>query len=150
MNRVEPYPLWLGHAGEGRDFRGVFDAGIEAVVQVAAEEQPPRPPRDLICCHFPLLDGTGNRSVLVALAIRTVATFLEMRLPTLLLCGGGVSRSPAIAAAALSLIYGKPLEDCLQEIVSHHPSDVSPGFWGEVAGVLGEFLENENKRRAEG
>ena len=31
MNQVIPYKLWVGHAGDGRDFRRLLDAGIEAV-----------------------------------------------------------------------------------------------------------------------
>ena len=65
--------------GEGRDFRQIFDAGIEALVHVAVEEPPPQPPRELISCHFPLVDGAGNRSTLLSLAIHTVATLVKVR-----------------------------------------------------------------------
>ncbi len=41
MNQVESLPLWLGHAGEGRDFRRIFDAGIEALVHLAVEDSTP-------------------------------------------------------------------------------------------------------------
>ena len=62
MNQFLPYALWLGHSGEGRDFKRIYDAGIKALVQLAAEEPPPQPPRDLIVCHVPLLDGSGHES----------------------------------------------------------------------------------------
>ena len=44
MRQVQPHALWLGHAGDGRDFRAVLDVGIKAVVQLkkrkrATEEQ---------------------------------------------------------------------------------------------------------------
>jgi len=38
MNQILPYPLWLGHAGEGRDFTKIFDLGVKVLVQLAAEE----------------------------------------------------------------------------------------------------------------
>ena len=136
MNRIGSLPVWIGHAGEGRDFREVFDAGIEAIVQVAAEESPPQPPRALICCHFPLTDGAGNRSDLLALAIRTTATLIKIHVPTLVLCSEGSSRSPVIAAAALALAHGEPAEDWLARVVHNHPCDVSPGLWNDVRRIL--------------
>ena len=136
MNQVLPYSLWLGHAGDSRDFRRMLDAGIEALVQLAAEEPPSQAPRELICCRFPLLDGSGNRSELVSLAVRTVATLLEMKVPTLVCCGAGMSRSPAVAAAALALIHQESPEAWLKRVADHHPSDVSPGLWQEVRAVL--------------
>lgn len=136
MNQIVPYPLWLGHADSSRDFRAMLDQGIEALVQVAMEVPAPQPPREIVCCHFPLLDGTGNRSELIYLAFSTLATLIKMRLPTLVTCDGGVSRSPAIAAAALAMVLREPPEDCLSRIVQHHPSDVSPGLWSEITRLL--------------
>jgi hypothetical protein len=136
MNQIVPYPLWLGHASEGRDFRAIFDADIRALVQIAAEEKPPQPPRELICCHFPLTSGSGNNSTVLGLAIRTVSALLKMQAPTLVSSGAGACRAPAVAAAALALLTGESIERCLERVVEHHPSDVSPGFWSEVAGIL--------------
>jgi protein-tyrosine phosphatase len=136
MNQIKPYALWIGHAGEGRDFRLIFDSGIQALVQLAAEELPPQPPRELICCHFPLLDGTGNSASLLSLAIETVAALLRTHVPTLVSCGAGMSRGPAVAAAALALVHREPPEECLERVVSYHPSDVLPGFWSDVTGIL--------------
>jgi protein-tyrosine phosphatase len=136
MNQIKPYALWVGHAGEGRDFRQVFDVGIKALVQLAAEELPSQPPRDLIFCRFPLIDGTGNQSELLSLAISTVAQLLQRHLPTLVSCGAGMSRAPAISAAALAVVHRESPEECLERVVRQHPSDVSPGLWTEVTGVL--------------
>jgi hypothetical protein len=136
MNQVLPHLLWLGHAGEAGDFRHVFEADIKAIVEVAMEEVPSQPPRELIYCRFPLLDGAGNDAKLLSLAINTVANLLEGRVPTLVCCGSGLSRSPAIAAAALSMVFQDAPEECLKQIVQHHHSDVSPGLWNEVMGFL--------------
>jgi hypothetical protein len=136
MNQVQPHSLWLGHAGEGRDFRAVFDAGIKALVQLAVEEPPPQPPRELIACHFPLLDSAGNSPDLLLLTINTVATLLRMHIPTLVSCNYGMSRAPAVAAAALAMLYQQPPQDWLERVLEHHPGDVSPGFWNEIVGVL--------------
>ena len=94
-----------------------------------------QPPRELIYCRFPLLDGSGNRCELLSVAVRTVATLLEMKIPTLLCCGAGMSRSPAIAAAALARITQESPETWLKRVADQHPSDVSPGLWQEVRAV---------------
>lgn len=136
MNQVVPYPLWIGHAGEGRDFRAIFDQGIRAVVDLALEEVPVQTPRELISVRYPLLDGTGNRADMLFLAISTVATLLKMNIPTLVVCGAGMSRAPAIGAAALALVHQQKPEECLQLVAKHHAHDISPGFWKEVLAAL--------------
>ena len=62
MNQIHPFPIWIGHGGEGHDFNHILDAGIEAVVELAMEEPSFPTRRDLIACRFPLLDGMGNRT----------------------------------------------------------------------------------------
>jgi hypothetical protein len=136
MRQILPYSLWIGHAGDGRDFRTVFDAGIKAVVQLAAEEPALPLPRDLVYCRFPLKDGPGNDANQVYLAATTVANLLERRVPVLVCCGGGMSRSPTIAAAALAMVYQESPENCLKKIAADHPADVDPGLWNEVKSLL--------------
>ncbi len=147
MNQITPFRLWIGHSGEERDFRRLFDAGIRAVVELAVEVPPSGPPREMIACRFPLLDGSGNDPVIVGLAIRTVAELMRAQIPALLSCDGGVSRSPAVAAAALSLAHGQSPADCLKQIAAHHSCDVSPALWDEVTALLGT-LSASNAPRA--
>jgi hypothetical protein len=141
MNQIVPYDLWVGHAGDARGFKELFDLGIQAVVQIAAEEAPLQPPRDLIVCRFPLDDGSGNRPEIVGLAARCVATLVKSDTPTLVCCGAGMSRSPAIAAAALYLLRHGSLEECLLAVTRLHPADVSPAFWKDVRSVMARSLE---------
>jgi protein-tyrosine phosphatase len=136
MNQILPYPLWLGHAGEGRDFQKIFDLGVKVLIQLAAEEPSLQTPRELVFCRFPLLDGSGNRAELLFLAVSTVASLIKMRVPTLVACGAGISRCPAVAAAALSMIYHEPPESYLEKVLEHHHADVSPGFWKEITSLL--------------
>lgn len=132
MKQITPYPVWLGHAGDGRAFREQFDLGIKAIVQLAAEEAPIQPPRDLVLLRFPLLDGTGNDPEILGLAIRSVAALIQKRIPTLVCCGAEMSRSPAIVAAALALAQQAALDECLETVTSGRPVDVSSGLWAEV------------------
>jgi protein-tyrosine phosphatase len=138
MRQILPHPLWLGHAGDGRDFRLILDTGIQAVVQLAAEEPVLELPRDLIYCRFPLVDGPGNDWKALQLAVTTVANLLEKETPTLVVCGAGLSRSPAIAAAALALAFGKSPDECLKQVAEHFPADVAPAMWEEIKKVMKE------------
>ena len=136
MRQIQPHLLWLGHANDGRDYRLVLDTGIQAIVQVAAEEPALQPPREILYFRIPLVDGPGNDLKHLYLAATTVANLLEKRIPTLVCCGAGLSRSPAIAAAALYMVYQENLDDCLKQVAKHHPADVAPGFWNDVKGLL--------------
>jgi hypothetical protein len=136
MDQILPYPLWVGHAGDGRDFRMLFDVGIRALVQVAIEEAPLQPPRELMYCRFPLIDGIDNQPEVLSLALATAAELIKNHVPTLVCCSAGMSRAPLVAAAGLNLAHGEPLEACLQEVAQHHRCDVSPGLWSEVRATL--------------
>ncbi len=133
MHQIPPYSLWLGHAGDARDLRQLYDAGIRARVELAAEEAPAAAPHDLITCRFPLVDGSGNDLAIVALALHTIARLLKLNVPTLVCCGGGLSRSPAFVAGALAYLSGERAEDCLQRVLAHRPADVLPALWHDVS-----------------
>jgi protein-tyrosine phosphatase len=136
MTQIPPYSLWLGHSGDGRDYATLFEAGIQALVHAAIEDPPDCPPRDFIYVRIPLLDGTGNDSRRLRVAVRIVVELLDRGEPTLLYCGAGMSRSPALAAAAMSQIGRGSVEDCLQYIAGYRRVDVSPGFWNELKSSL--------------
>lgn len=136
MRRVAPYDLWIGHAGDARNLRAVLDAGIAALVDLAAAEPPISVTRDLVYCRFPLVDGPGNSSWLLRLAVDTTAALLRARTPTLVCCGAGMSRSPAIAAAAVAVVTGQPPEACLEELAAGGPCDVASGLWKSIKDLL--------------
>ncbi len=143
MNHIKPYHAWIGHAGEGDAFKQLFQEGIRAVIQLALEETPAQPPRELIFLRFPLVDGSGNSRALLSLAIHSVALLLRQHVP-LLVCGGaGNSRSPSILAAALALVHQQPLEQCLEHIASCHKVDVSPAVWADVREVFKTLVKKE-------
>jgi len=134
MKQILDLPLWLGHAGDGRDYRQMLDAGIQAIVQLAAEEAALSPPRELLYLRFPLLDGEGNPPAILDLAVRTTAQLIAARMPTLICCSGGMSRSPVIAAAALALsgAWADDTEGCLARLAESHPVDVTPALWRAI------------------
>jgi protein-tyrosine phosphatase len=136
MNQIQPYLLHVGHMGDAQDFKGLFDEGIRAVVQLAWEDAPLMLPRELIICRFPLTDGPGNRPELIRLAIATVVHLLREQVNTLVCCDSGVSRAPAIAAAALARFTLKPLSECLQEVTRHRHADVHPALYEHIDGIM--------------
>jgi hypothetical protein len=133
---ILPGALWIGHAGDVRDVRALHEAGIRAVVQLAAEEPTGPFPRDLSPCRFPLWDGPGNPRGWLKLAVGTVAGLIEAGVPTLVGCGVGLSRSPAVAAAALALVRSGTPDEWLDRIARDHPLDVSPGLWGDIRRIV--------------
>lgn len=132
MREIIPGLLWIGNAADARNPSELHEQGIRAVVDLAFEHTAPQLTRDLVHCRFPLVDGAGNPPGLVRIAIDTVVAFLRMGMPTLVACGAGMSRSPAVAAAALARFQNRDVDACLQEIVANRPHDVSPSLWREV------------------
>lgn len=147
MRRIASHRLWLGHAGVLRHPVPLLDQGIRAVVDLAANEPFPQLPRDLTYCRFPLLDGMGNDPKLLCLAAHTLAALLEADLPTIVCCSNGLSRSPAMAAAALAIVSETSAEEQLVMIASQGKHDVSPGLWNDVLHALNSPRRNSSEQR---
>ncbi|MFM9962335.1 MAG: protein phosphatase [Planctomycetaceae bacterium] len=136
MRQIAPHALWLGHLGDVRDWRAVFAAGIQAIIDLAGNEAPAVPPRDLIYQRFPLVDGAGNPDWLLKLACHTVADLLSANIPTLVYCSAGMSRSPIIAAAAIALATNRPLDEAMTIVRQAGQLDVSPALWAAVGNCV--------------
>jgi protein-tyrosine phosphatase len=132
LRKVTDYPLWLGHVGDVRDPSKLLAAGISAVVDLALNKQPATLPRELVYCRFPLIDGPGNPRARLRTAVETVASLLRSGTPTLVYCGAGMSRSPAVAGAAIALVTGCSLAEGLTVVSQSGARDVSPGLWAEI------------------
>ncbi len=132
MREIIPNLVWIGNAQDGRNVEAVLRLGIEAVIDLAIEEPPLVFPRETIYCRFPLIDGAGNAPALIHAAIDTTIGFIEGHVPTLVTCNGGMSRSPAIVAAALVSVDNMTPEKALEQVARIGPHDVSTTFWAEV------------------
>jgi protein-tyrosine phosphatase len=132
MRQVAGFPLWIGHVGDVRDTRVLFSTGIRAVIDLALNELPAALPRELVYCRFPLIDGVGNPPWLMQAAVDCVASFLLSGTPILVYCGAGMSRSPCIAAAAITRVRSCSADEALLVIAASGAVDVTPGFWAEV------------------
>ncbi len=127
--------LWIGNATDARDISGVIGRAIIAIVDLAMEEPVIHFPRDIVYCRIPLVDGAGNRPEIIRAAVDLTASFIASRVPTLVACGAGMSRSPIIVAAALARVDGKSLERALEEITVGVVHDVSTSLWAEIKAV---------------
>jgi len=143
MRPIPPNQIWIGNAGDGRDPERLLQTGVAAVINLAAEEPSPVLPRSMVYCHFPLTDGAPDDPTILRIAIRTVVTLLKNQVPTIVYCGAGMSRSPAVVAAALSIVQGGSPEEKLKEIVAGHPHDVSPHLWEAVCGACGKMGKSD-------
>ncbi len=144
MREILPGRLWIGNAGDGRDPESMLRAGVVAIISLAAEEPSPVLPRDRTYCHFPVIDGAQDAQSVLNVAIQTLVALLNNSTPTLVYCSAGMSRSPAVAAAALSVVGDRSPEKELREVLAGHPHDVSPQLWNAVCRVC------EEMRRARG
>ena len=117
------------------------------MVQLAAEEPPLSLPRSMLYHRFPLMDGSGNSPAFLMLAVGMVASLLRLRVPTLVCCGMGLSRSPAVAAVALAIVLRESPDEVLRMLAARRPVDVSPAFWGEVRLIPFGFEDLEIGRR---
>jgi hypothetical protein len=136
MRHIPDYSLWLGHAGDARNRHELFRLGIGAVVDLAVEEPPAVAGHEMVYCRFPLVDGAENPPWLIRSAIDMTATLLREKVPTLVACGGGLSRSPAIAAAALVRLGRPSLQDAMLFLCGFGHCDVTAGFLQDIAKVI--------------
>lgn len=144
MRCVDGFALWIGTARDARDIKGVLDAGVEAVVDLARMCEPARPTRELVYLRFPLVDGADNPQWRVVAAVRAVESLVRFEVPALVACDGGMSRSLVVAAAALTLATTRPPDEMLARVAAGGAADVHPRLWDDVKRfVLGTQTGNE-------
>ncbi len=132
MREVKP-GLWLVNAHNARDLKEVHLAGIEAIVDLAMEELPIPVTRELLYCRIPLVDGSGNSTNRIVLAVGSVLQLIGNNVPTLVACSAGMSRSPAIIAAAFALSNDLDLETSLTKITDSGPCDIHPALLADIS-----------------
>ena len=145
MREVVPQLLWIGSAADARDWRRLMQQGIAAVVDLAIEEPSAQLPHEMVYCRVPLVDGGENASLRMIAAVQTVALLLEERVPTVVACGAGMSRAPAVVAVAAALVSGLTPDECLNNIATHAPHDVSATLWRDLLAVY-EVLRSRQSR----
>jgi hypothetical protein len=135
MNRIGERPLWYGNAGTLRDVARLYDAGIAAVVFLAADLVD-LPSREMILFRVPLVDGEGNEPWRLRMAVDVTASLVADCVPTLVCCSNGMSRSPAVIAAALARLDGDSADEQLKRLIAGRAADVSPGLWRDIRAAV--------------
>lgn len=135
MYEARPGKLWIGHMGDLRDPALLERTGIKALVHVALEEQLPTLSREMLFCHFPLMDG-ATPIELVGAAIDLAVSLIRGRVPTMVCCSNGMNRSPCVAAGALSIVERREPDECLRELVRDQPHDIHTGMWERVLTIV--------------
>jgi hypothetical protein len=130
--------LWIGNCADGRNVDGLRLLGIEAVVDLAAEELLALLPRDFVYLRVPLVDGGDNTDVVIRLAVETARLSVQAAHRTLICCSAGLSRSPLVAAAVASLEKGESLETVLGQINQLGPLDPSSQLLSHLKRILNE------------
>ena len=118
--------MWIGHAGDLNNPREILNQGVQAIIELADNEPMAILPRDLIRCRFPINDGAEERLWLLRLATETTAALFRAKVPVLVCCSSGMSRSVCIAAGALVIAERVPLKTAVSLIANEGPTDVSP------------------------
>lgn len=136
MRQIHGTSFWIGNGGDLRNPASIFDNGIEAVIDVAAEEPVPSLSRSLLSIRLPLADDGSNETWKVELALRTAAHLLRLEVPTLIACSAGLSRSLCVAAGAIAVVRKIDASQSLAEVISSGPADISPGLWSQVACLI--------------
>lgn len=122
---------------DARDLKLLYENSISAVIDLAFNERPAEPARDMIYCRFPLNDGGGNTNSIIQTAITTTVSLIHDNHRTLVACSAGMSRASSIASAALAIATSRDADECLAEIAADGPHDVSPVLWADVKQVCG-------------
>jgi protein-tyrosine phosphatase len=134
MRQVGNYPLWIGTSRDARDMQFLLSQGIHAIVDLAAEEWPVQPSRELVYLRFPIVDGGGNEPKLLRSLMAATTALIRERVPTLIACRMGMSRSPTVAAVAYGSVYGMSPAEAMKLMAG--PSDVSTMLLRELESVM--------------
>jgi hypothetical protein len=137
VRQITPYSLWIAHAGDLRDLDAWRNRGVHCFVDLAMAERPLSISREDVYARFPLHDGPGNPPWLLLAAARHIASLVSTATPAVVFCSAGMSRSPTLVAAALSLHTGTSLDKCLADVASSGPIDINPALANAVAAAIG-------------
>ena len=127
--------LYIGDAISARDLKQIYDHEFAAVLDLAANEPPAVLGRDIIYCRFPLSDDESNDDEIISAAIMSLQLLMERHFRSLVACSAGMSRSPLVAAAAVSLLCHDSFSDWLARMTVDAPHDVSPTLYASVKRV---------------
>lgn len=121
MNEVAA-GIFVGTVSDAEDGSLLRDRGIDVVVSLTHDD-PDTGPADRV--DVPMLDGPQNEYSAFADAAETVVERGEADQRVLIHCSAGASRSPAVAAAAMTRLTDRDLGEAFEQ-VSARRSEIDP------------------------
>lgn len=138
MTEIVPSLIWLANGLEVRDLELMGRQEAEAIVDLAYEESPIASLKSKIAIRVPLIDGEGNNRQHVRHAISMTVELVRSKTPFVIACSAGISRSPTILAAALSIVEECEIEEKLAFVNSKKRIGVSQIFLADVKKAMAD------------
>lgn len=126
MTEIVPGRLYLGNMADANNIPLLHERGIKSIMSVCqfapkkAREQP------FVRVHVPLVDGPNEPEIFALAVALTARLLLASERPMLVHCRGGVSRSPAVLAAAMIIVDGYGTFDKAVDKLAAKRSIVNP------------------------
>jgi protein-tyrosine phosphatase len=133
VNRIRPW-LYVGKYRDTLDGKRLVEAGIQAVLQLAAPFEYP----GLDVLYLPVDDGVPIDPMLFERGIAFIRAHCPDR-PLLIACGAGVSRSVSFAIVALRELEQRSLLEAYEIVKTCHPDAMPhPTLWNSLCEHYGE------------
>ncbi|WP_115862399.1 dual specificity protein phosphatase family protein [Halorussus litoreus] len=120
MDRIAP-GLFVGSAESAADASRQQTVGISTVCALTHDPPTGGYPDAVSVVHVPMMDGPRNDPEAFRQAVDAVVAARDADETVLVHCSRGGSRSPAVAAAALAVRRGCPVEAALAEVRASRP-----------------------------
>ncbi|MEF8778104.1 MAG: dual specificity protein phosphatase [Natronomonas sp.] len=108
--------LFVGSIEDVEDRSLLDEHRISAIISLTHAEPETGFPADVAVVRIPMMDGPRNEYQTFVRAVEEVLTRWEIGNRVLVHCSAGASRSPAVAATALSLSTDRTLEAAFQQL----------------------------------
>ncbi len=114
--------LYVGSIEDAGDQSLLERRRISVILSLTHTEPDPGFPSAVTVVRFPMLDGPRNDRETFARAVSEAVTRWEAGNRVLIHCSAGASRSPAVAAAAISLSTDRPVETAFRQLKQRRPA----------------------------
>jgi protein-tyrosine phosphatase len=108
--------LYVGSIDDAGDRSLLEEHRISVVLSLTYAEPETGTPSDVTVVRLPMMDGPQNDHRTFRRAVNEVLTRWEAGARVLVHCSAGASRSPAVAATAISLSTGQSLEAAFRQL----------------------------------
>jgi predicted protein tyrosine phosphatase len=108
--------LYVGTIDDAGDQSLLAEHRISVIVSLTHAEPDPGFPTDVTVVRLPMMDGPQNDHQTFLGAVSETVTRWEAGNRVLVHCSAGASRSPAVAATAVSLSTDRTLETAFQQL----------------------------------